>query len=71
MHNCPSHTPLPPAPPPHLLFALAGADVLIGSSRGGRGLLVHLANEALLRLDMEGHGALGQLLDAHGVVPLG
>ena len=53
----------------YLLLGLAGADVLGG--RGGHDLLVHRPDEALLRLGVEGHRALGQLLDAHGVVPLG
>lgn len=48
-----------------LLLALGGAGVLIGHD-----LLLHHAQEALLRLRVEGHGAFGQLLDAHGVVPL-
>lgn len=49
----------------YLLLALGGTGVLIGHD-----LLLHHAKEALLRLRVEGHGAFGQLLDAHGVVPL-
>lgn len=50
---------------PHLFFALGGTGVLIGHH-----LLLHHAEEALLGLRVEGHSAFGQLLDAHGVVPL-
>lgn len=49
----------------HLVLALGGTGVLIGHH-----LLLHHAEEALLGLRVEGHGAFGQLLDAHGVVPL-
>lgn len=50
----------------YLFFALCGTGILGGC----HDFLLHHTHEALLRLGMEGHGALGQLLDAHCVVPL-
>lgn len=54
----------------YLLFGLAGAGTLVvGDSCCG--LFLHHTHKALLRLGVEGDCALGQLLDAHCVVPLG
>lgn len=50
----------------YLLLALGGTGIL----RGCHHFFLNYADETLLRLRVEGHGALGQLLDAHGVVPL-
>lgn len=54
----------------YLLFGLAGAGALVVGD-GCCGLLLHHTHKALLRLGVEGDCALGQLLDAHCVVPLG
>lgn len=51
----------------YLLLALGGTGILVG---GCHNFLLHHTHEALLRLGMEGHCALRQLLDAHCVVPL-
>ncbi len=51
----------------YLLLALGGTGILVG---GCHNFLLHHTHKALLRLGMEGHCALGQLLDAHCMVPL-
>ncbi len=51
----------------YLLFALGGTGILVG---GCHNFPLHYTHKALLRLGMEGHCALRQLLDAHCVVPL-
>lgn len=51
----------------YLLLALVGTGIFCS---GCHNFLLHHTNKALLRLGMEGHSALGKLLDAHCMVPL-
>lgn len=51
----------------YLLLVLGGTGILVS---GSQNVLLHHTHKALLRLRMEGHRALRQLLDAHGMVPL-
>ena len=51
----------------YLFLALGGGGILGG---GCHYFLLHYTHKSLLRLGMEGHCALGQLLDAYCVVPL-
>ncbi len=53
----------------YLLFALAGAGVLVGGNR--HSFFLHHPHKTQLRLSVERHSTLGQLFDPHSMVPLG